>query len=228
MRILFVLLIAFIPAQAFAQPVLTFAPLAVGGLSSWTLTQPYGSPITPYFSALAGIEGSFWGLTDNNNLAFTLGIGYDSRETGGQGRSLGAQYTSNYDVRMNYAEIDVSLCYLWFQAGVVAGIPLKGDFNQNSSTLFYPYSGNFPNTDLNTTFGIFAATNFTIVEWPTSNLILVARLDYEPFDPFSNSYFVVTNAATPTPVSYFPGGAGPIVLARLGLSYKFNVWQAAK
>jgi hypothetical protein len=81
-RILLILLIGLFPMEALAQPVITIAPQAVGGLSSWTSTQPFNTPLTPYFAWQAGIEGCLWEITGDRNLGLTLGIGYDSRLQG--------------------------------------------------------------------------------------------------------------------------------------------------
>jgi hypothetical protein len=221
-RILLVILIGLLSTEVLAQPVITIAPQAVGGVSSWTSTQPFNTSLTPFFSGLVDVEGSYWGLTGIRNFAFALGVGYDSRATGGQGRVLGP-YTSNYETRLSYADIDASFRYHWLQAGVTVGIPLNGNVNVNYGGSFVEI-GDIPNTYLNTTFGIFAATNFLIAEWSPGKLDLVARLDYEVQNPFSNGYFVFMSADSPTPITYFPGSGGPIFLARLGLSYEFTAW----
>jgi hypothetical protein len=222
------------PIDVYAQPVFTIAPQAVGGISCWAPTSPPMTPLfgTPLFSGVARAEGSLWGITGDSNLAFTFGIGYDSRGTSGQGATIWGN--SNYDLRQDYIETDLSIRYQWLQAGVEYGIPLNGylDFPNATVPVFTNLSKGDSNADMGTTIGIFAAANYPLAQWSTGKLNLTVRIDYDLYTN-SNTTILVRNQA-PNPIisapryAYSTGSTGPIFLARLGLSYDFNVWEAKK
>jgi hypothetical protein len=182
---------------------------------------------------MIGIEGSFWGITGDSNLASTLGVEYDSRGTSAQGSvhpigTADSYFPSNYDFHMNYIDIDFSIRYKWFQVGSDVGIPITGHLDLNGGTPDYDRSENVPKADLNTTIGIFAAANLSIGEWSTGKLNLVMRLDYELLDPISDVSFldIYMPPSSPYPfVIFSTGSSGPIFLARLGLSYEFTAWR---
>ncbi len=233
-RILLVVLIAILPMDALGQPVFTIAPQAIGGVSSWTSNEPLFG--TPFFSGMAGIEGSIWGITGDSNLAFTLGIGYDSRGSSTIGHAHASDaggwgFYTNYDLHMNYIGIDFSIRSLWFQAGSEVDIPMNGHIEINSSYSSYSGAENITKSDLNTTIGIFAAANFSIEESSTGKLDLVMRIDYELLNPISDVSFLdrplfPSFPSFPLSAIYSSESTGPIFLARLGLSYEFTAWRA--
>jgi hypothetical protein len=234
--ILLVILIGLLSTEVLAQPVITIAPLTVGGVSSWTSNEPLFG--TPFFSGMAGIDGSLWGITGDSNLAFTLGIDYDSRgwSTVGDasqpvpGVEEGWGFYSKYDFQMNSIGIDLSIRSQWFQAGSEVDIPIYGHLEINSSNSSYSGAENIPKADLNTTIGIFAAANFRVAEWSMGKLNLIMRLDYELLNPISDVSFLNTpvSPSFPYPVIYGTESTGPIFLARLGLSCEFAIWHGTQ
>ncbi len=219
-RIPLLVLVSLLPMGVSAQTVITFAPQVVGGLSSWTGDTRSSAPLfqTPYFSTLAGIKLSIWGLTGDTNLAVALGIGYDARGTG----SYGQPNDFHQEYRLNYVDMDLSLRYRWLEAGVAFGLPRDGHLNLNISDP-NPHLTEFSDAEMNKTFGIFAAANVAILKWLGGNLNAIARLDYVTTDVLTTrSNFIYTTEQSPDPLFMFTGGKGPIFMARLGLSYDFT------
>jgi hypothetical protein len=232
MRTALVILMSVIPLETFAQTVFTISPEAVAGLSCWTST-PYSSQVlsTPFFSALASVEGSLRGIIGDSDLAINLGIGYDSRGTGGVGYFYGASYLpiSNYVMRLNYIDVAASIRYRYLQAGIVAGLPLNWQMTVDTNSAYNgPAVWRFGSPYMRTTLGIFAAGNFAITEWSSGKLIFVARLDYELQAPITTTSFVFTTENSPIGYLYSTNSIGPIFLARLGLSYEFTVWRGMR
>jgi hypothetical protein len=215
-------LVGILPMEASAQPILTVAPQVVAGISSWTGATGSSAPLfeTPYFAALAGVKVSLWGATGDTDMALALGVGYDARGTG----AFGNQNDIHQEYRLNYADLDASIRYRWLEAGVAYGIPLNGHLNLNISN---PNSAitNYSSTDMRTTFGIFAAANYSIIEGSSGRLNLVARLDYEMTDTLLNHDFIITSENSPDPLGEISMRKGPIFMARVGLSYEFAVWR---
>jgi hypothetical protein len=205
------------PIEAYAQSAITIAPQAVGGISCLAPNE-YAPGLfgTPLFSGLIGVEGSLLGVIRDSNLAFSFGTGYDFRST---------EYQSTSIFRANYVALDLSIRNRWFQVGVEAGIPVSGNLDMDPGTPFSS-TANLPKADLNTFFGIFAAAHFPLVEWSKGKLNLVMRLDYEILNDLSDS--ILTPFGARYDYSYYPGNPLPTLVARIGLSYEFNVWQAMK
>ncbi len=217
------------PLEAFAQTVITLAPEIVGGVGCSTTTPITFS--TQSISALAGIEGSIRGLTGDSNLALNLGIGYESRGFDGNGYMPQATITDPNIIRENYVDMDASFRYKCFQFGTVIGFPLNWHLTR-TNVYPGPMEWYFGNADMNTTVGIFFAGKFTVSEWSSGKLIFIARLDFESFvtpipnTPTNNGVLLTYNESNESPYVYkYLPDLGPILLARVGLSYEFSVWS---